>query len=315
MSARPAHQGHRESAAGPRHAGRLVLGEGPPAGEPAGDSRGAGIPAAAGARPRAGGRQEAVDVRPTREGPNRRRERELGTVRRLGRWSSRAGRRERDLTSGKHHYRARRRRPLSGSRPGGRGGARGHDRRGALDLAGNPRRPAADHGGNPGQVRAADGELRRAGRRRLPQGLLSGPGNRRPRAVPRPGEAPHGGRARARRHRAAPRAGIQGRHGDRRRAGGKRQRAARRDADLNYYVYYKLDPERLAEVRPAIEALFTAVEREFGVRGRWMRRRDDPATYMEVYEGIADEAAFEAMLGREGAKLGLPRKVERFVSA
>jgi hypothetical protein len=84
---------------------------------------------------------------------------------------------------------------------------------------------------------------------------------------------------------------------------------------LNYYVYYKLDPERLAELRPAIEALFNAVEREFGVRGRWMRRRDDPATYMEVYEGIADEVAFEAMLGREGAKLGLPRKVERFVSA
>ena len=84
---------------------------------------------------------------------------------------------------------------------------------------------------------------------------------------------------------------------------------------MNYYVYYKLDPERLGELRPAIEALFKAVEREFGVRGRWMRRRDDPATYMEVYEGIADEAEFEAMLVREGAKLGVPRKVERFVSA
>ena len=84
---------------------------------------------------------------------------------------------------------------------------------------------------------------------------------------------------------------------------------------MNYYVYYKLDPERLSELRPAIEALFKAVERESGVRGRWMRRRDDPATYMEVYEGVADEAAFEALLAREGAKLGLPRKVERFVSA
>ena len=84
---------------------------------------------------------------------------------------------------------------------------------------------------------------------------------------------------------------------------------------MNYYVYYKLDPARLAELRPAIEALFKAVEREFGVCGRWMRRRDDPATYMEVYEGITDAEAFDAMLDREGAKLGLPRKVERFVSA
>jgi hypothetical protein len=44
-----------------------------------------------------------------------------------------------------------------------------------------------------------------------------------------------------------------------------------------------------------------------------MRRRDDPATYMEVYEGVSDEAAFEAVLEREGAKLGVARRLERFV--
>jgi ribosomal protein L20A (L18A) len=57
------------------------------------------------------------------------------------------------------------------------------------------------------------------------------------------------------------------------------------------------------------------MERETGVRGRWMHRRDDPSTYMEVYEGVKDEAAFEALLEREGSKLGVPRKLERFVSA
>jgi hypothetical protein len=36
---------------------------------------------------------------------------------------------------------------------------------------------------------------------------------------------------------------------------------------------------------------------------------------MEVYEGVKDEATFEAVLEREGAKLGLPRRLERFVSA
>ena len=84
---------------------------------------------------------------------------------------------------------------------------------------------------------------------------------------------------------------------------------------MNYYVYYKVSLERLDELRPRVQALFEAVERGFGVRGRWMHRRDDPATYMEVYEGIEDERGFEALLEREGAKLGVARKVERFVCA
>ena len=71
----------------------------------------------------------------------------------------------------------------------------------------------------------------------------------------------------------------------------------------------------MAEVSAGVERLFGVVERECGVRGRWMHRRDDPLTYMEVYEGVKDEKAFEALLEREGAKLGVPRKVERFVCA
>ena len=84
---------------------------------------------------------------------------------------------------------------------------------------------------------------------------------------------------------------------------------------MNYYVYYKVAPERVQELRSLIQALFTVVEERCGVRGRWLRRRDDPATYMEVYEGVADESAFEALMEREGAKLGLERRVERFVCA
>jgi hypothetical protein len=36
---------------------------------------------------------------------------------------------------------------------------------------------------------------------------------------------------------------------------------------------------------------------------------------MEVYEDVKDESAFEALLEREGAKLGVQRKLERFVCA
>lgn len=84
---------------------------------------------------------------------------------------------------------------------------------------------------------------------------------------------------------------------------------------MNYYVYYKIAPEQAAALRPRVDALFAVIQKQYGVRGRWMRRRDDPGTYMEVYEDVKDEAGFEALLEREGAKLGLTRKVERFQCA
>ena len=83
----------------------------------------------------------------------------------------------------------------------------------------------------------------------------------------------------------------------------------------NYYVYYKVELAQFAAMRAAVEKLFAIVERETGVRGRWMQRRDDPTTWMEVYEGVRDTAAFDALLEREASALGVARKVERFVCA
>ena len=83
----------------------------------------------------------------------------------------------------------------------------------------------------------------------------------------------------------------------------------------NYYVYYRVDAARLDVLRLSVQDLFNIVERETGVRGRWMRRSDGSATCMEVYEGVKDESAFEAVLEREASKLGLERKTERFVCA
>lgn len=83
----------------------------------------------------------------------------------------------------------------------------------------------------------------------------------------------------------------------------------------NYYVYYRVEAARLDELRRGVETLFAVLARQTGVRGRWMHRGDDPTTYMEVYEGVSDERAFEALLEREAAKLGVARKTERFVCA
>ncbi len=75
----------------------------------------------------------------------------------------------------------------------------------------------------------------------------------------------------------------------------------------NYYVYYRVEPGAAAQARAGVERLFDAIERRTGVRGALMRRRDDPKTWMEVYEGIDRPDEFEALLAAEVERLGLAR--------
>jgi hypothetical protein len=91
----------------------------------------------------------------------------------------------------------------------------------------------------------------------------------------------------------------------------------------SFYVYYKVDLARLDALRRAVHAVFATLERECGVRGRWLRRRDDPATYMEIYEDVRDAAAFERVLVRasedcrvsECLAPGAARRTEIFMAA
>ena len=83
----------------------------------------------------------------------------------------------------------------------------------------------------------------------------------------------------------------------------------------NYYVYYRVDAARLATLRGEVKDLLKSIELHSGIKGRWMQRRDQPTTCMEVYEGVEDETAFDALLEREASKLKLDRHVERFVCA
>ena len=80
----------------------------------------------------------------------------------------------------------------------------------------------------------------------------------------------------------------------------------------NYYIYYRVDPASEGSVRLQVRTLFQKIQVTSGIRGRWMRRRDDPSTYMEVYEGVSDSAAFEALLERHGKTFAVPRRQEIF---
>ena len=65
---------------------------------------------------------------------------------------------------------------------------------------------------------------------------------------------------------------------------------------IGYYVYYRVAPEKFAHGRQIVASLQEKVRASTGVSGRLLRRRDDATTWMEIYEGISDEQAFEASL-------------------
>ena len=66
---------------------------------------------------------------------------------------------------------------------------------------------------------------------------------------------------------------------------------------LSYYVYYKVPAGNSDRARAAVGTLQQELAESTGIAGRLLRRRDDPTTWMEVYENVADAARFEAALG------------------
>ncbi|HEX4985774.1 MAG TPA: DUF4936 family protein [Burkholderiales bacterium] len=63
---------------------------------------------------------------------------------------------------------------------------------------------------------------------------------------------------------------------------------------LSYFVYYRV--RQPGRARALVREILATVERETGVAGRLLGKRDDAQTWMEVYEGVDDAAAFEASL-------------------
>src|SRR4051812_34362993 len=87
----------------------------------------------------------------------------------------------------------------------------------------------------------------------------------------------------------------------------------------HFYVWYVLDADA-PDARMRVATLLRAVESAAGVAGRVLARRDDPTTWMEIYENVDDAAAFERMLNTLAERHGVTRlarngrRVERFAA-
>jgi hypothetical protein len=245
LPAWPADAGRARTWTRPGAAGRLLLGQGPAAGQ----LRGLALVArrdAAGLqrRPAAADAEAAVDVRAARQVQAGRCQRRTGAV---GPGRARRPPRGRAAapwavvrvpcgarTSSACPMRPAMPRVTARCRAGcwcsrRRAGARvAGARRRHLALAGGAQRRRAHRGGHGRAVRAADGQPRTGGRRQFPEGLLPRPGGRGAQPVPRHAEAAHAAAGRQRPGRAGPGRDPQRRPRAARRHGGAGRARARR---------------------------------------------------------------------------------------
>ena len=74
---------------------------------------------------------------------------------------------------------------------------------------------------------------------------------------------------------------------------------------VSYYVYYRVSPARHDAAREAVAAMFLNLRETQGIVGRLACRRDDPDTWMEIYEGVSDEVAFGSALEQAARDCGI----------
>lgn len=90
--------------------------------------------------------------------------------------------------------------------------------------------------------------------------------------------------------------------------------------NASLYVYYKTATPDVA-VTARVAAMQAEIASACGVRGRLMRRRDDPCTWMEIYDGLDAFEPFERVLADAVARhrvedlvrAGERRHAERFI--
>lgn len=71
----------------------------------------------------------------------------------------------------------------------------------------------------------------------------------------------------------------------------------------HYYIYYRVRPDAVAACEAKVRQLVASVAQTTGVSGRVLKKRGEPNLWMEVYEGVADEAKFEWELAEALARL------------
>ncbi len=73
----------------------------------------------------------------------------------------------------------------------------------------------------------------------------------------------------------------------------------------SYYIYYRVDAAQAGVCAAAVQQLLATMQARTGVRGRVLKKRNEPLLWMEIYEPVNDEAKFEWGLAEAVAASGI----------
>ena len=78
----------------------------------------------------------------------------------------------------------------------------------------------------------------------------------------------------------------------------------------HYYIYYPVRIGLEADLARTLHNLQADVGEQTGITGRFLRKADDPWTWMEIYENVTDSAAFDDALAQGLDRHGLERFID-----
>lgn len=78
----------------------------------------------------------------------------------------------------------------------------------------------------------------------------------------------------------------------------------------HYFIYYPVRIGMEADLARGLYNLQAEIHATTGVAGRFLRKADDPWTWMEIYENVLDTPAFDAALESAIERHGVMRFLE-----
>lgn len=89
---------------------------------------------------------------------------------------------------------------------------------------------------------------------------------------------------------------------------------------LSFYIYYRVDAKNADEAETLVRSMQARLACRSGIRGKLLKKRDEPGLWMEIYEDVEEPERFERLLDQAVDEFDLamflegPRHAECFLA-